>query len=121
MNLMLGVGYDQAFTYSYSLRELTYAGLSFKDDVEETVKSKRYLSGYFYGMSISLNLFCNSQSLFSVFFCFTITSCSGLGLGSGAAAVRGKRVREHEEEKEVVSFRKLQLLVLLNRVLTAKL
>ena len=105
MNLMLGVGYDQAFTYSYSLRELTYAGLSFKDDVEETVKSKRYLSGHFYGMSISLNLFCNSQSLFSVFFCFTILSCFGLGLGSGAAVVRGiegERARGGREGGSVV-------------------
>jgi tRNA A37 methylthiotransferase MiaB len=39
--MMTEVGYDQAFTYAYSRREQTYAGLFFKDDVEEGTKKRR--------------------------------------------------------------------------------
>ena len=38
---MRNIGYDQAFTYGYSKREQTYAGLFFKDDVSDVTKSKR--------------------------------------------------------------------------------
>ena len=38
---MREVGYDQAFTYKYSKREQTYAGLHLEDDVPEEVKSRR--------------------------------------------------------------------------------
>lgn len=41
LSLLREVGYDQAFTYSYSRREQTYAGLFLKDDVSEVVKSRR--------------------------------------------------------------------------------
>ena len=35
------IGFDQAFTYAYSRREQTYAGLFYKDDVPEHVKAAR--------------------------------------------------------------------------------
>lgn len=35
------VRFDQAFTYAYSRREQTYAGLFYKDDVPESVKASR--------------------------------------------------------------------------------
>lgn len=35
------VGFDQAFTYAYSRREQTYAGLFHQDDVPEPVKARR--------------------------------------------------------------------------------
>ena len=41
LSLLSEVGYDQAFTYSYSRREQTYAGLFYEDDVPEDVKSRR--------------------------------------------------------------------------------
>jgi hypothetical protein len=41
LSMMTEVGYDQAFTYAYSRREQTYAGLFFKDDVEEGTKKRR--------------------------------------------------------------------------------
>ena len=41
VSLLEAVQYDQAFTYSYSKREQTYAGLFYLDDVPEAVKSKR--------------------------------------------------------------------------------
>jgi tRNA A37 methylthiotransferase MiaB len=41
LSLMRETGFDQAFTYKYSKREQTYAGLHLKDDVPEEVKSRR--------------------------------------------------------------------------------
>ena len=41
MSLLREVGFDQAFTYSYSKREQTYAGLFMQDDVEESTKGRR--------------------------------------------------------------------------------
>jgi len=41
ISLVEEVGYDQAFTYSYSRREQTYAGLFYQDDVPEETKAKR--------------------------------------------------------------------------------
>jgi tRNA A37 methylthiotransferase MiaB len=41
ISLMREVGFDQAFTYSYSRREQTYAGLFLKDDVPEETKARR--------------------------------------------------------------------------------
>ena len=41
VTLMQEVGFDQAFTYSYSMREQTYAGLFLEDDVPDDVKSRR--------------------------------------------------------------------------------
>jgi tRNA A37 methylthiotransferase MiaB len=39
--MITDVGFDQAFTYSYSRRDQTYAGLWYKDDVEPASKSRR--------------------------------------------------------------------------------
>lgn len=41
LSLLRTVGFDQAFTYKYSRREQTYAGLHLSDDVPEDVKSRR--------------------------------------------------------------------------------
>jgi hypothetical protein len=41
LSLLQEIGYDQAFTYAYSRREQTYAGLFMKDDVPEDIKSRR--------------------------------------------------------------------------------
>lgn len=41
VTMMQQVQFDQAFTYSYSMREQTYAGLFLDDDVPEDVKSRR--------------------------------------------------------------------------------
>ena len=41
LQLISEVGYDQAFTYSYSRREQTFAGLFYEDDVPGDVKSRR--------------------------------------------------------------------------------
>jgi len=41
MSLVSEVGFDQAFTYSYSRREQTYAGLFYQDDVPEATKARR--------------------------------------------------------------------------------
>lgn len=41
VSLVREVGYDQAFTYKYSRREQTYAGLNMIDSVPEEVKSRR--------------------------------------------------------------------------------
>lgn len=41
LNLVREVGFDQAFTYSYSRREQTYAGLFMQDDVPSDVKARR--------------------------------------------------------------------------------
>lgn len=41
ISLIKEVGFDQAFTYSYSRREQTYAGLFYKDDVPADVKARR--------------------------------------------------------------------------------
>ena len=38
---MTEVGFDQTFTYSYSKREQTYAGLFYQDDVPEAIKGRR--------------------------------------------------------------------------------
>ena len=38
---MTEVGFDQAFTYAYSRREQTYAGLFYADDVPAEVKARR--------------------------------------------------------------------------------
>lgn len=40
-SLVSEVGFDQAFTYSYSRREQTYAGLFYQDDVPEATKARR--------------------------------------------------------------------------------
>lgn len=41
LSLVRDVGFDQAFTYAYSKREQTYAGLFYEDDVPAEVKSRR--------------------------------------------------------------------------------
>jgi len=41
LSLLSTVGFDQAFTYSYSKREQTYAGLFMTDDIPENVKGRR--------------------------------------------------------------------------------
>ena len=41
LSLLEKVQYDQAFTYSYSKREQTYAGLFYQDDVPEDIKGRR--------------------------------------------------------------------------------
>ena len=41
VSLLREVGFDQAFTYSYSRRDQTFAGLFMKDDIDEDVKSMR--------------------------------------------------------------------------------
>eukprot|EP01039_Chlorochromonas_danica_P001286 gene1286-1404_t len=41
LSLLRTVGFDQAFTYKYSRREQTYAGLHLIDDVPEDIKSRR--------------------------------------------------------------------------------
>ena len=41
VSLLSDLGFDQAFTYAYSRREQTYAGLFYKDDVDEAVKARR--------------------------------------------------------------------------------
>jgi len=41
LSLISEVGFDQAFTYSYSRREQTYAGLFYTDDVPSEVKARR--------------------------------------------------------------------------------
>ena len=41
VSLVREVGYDQAFTYSYSLRAQTYAGLHLRDDVAPHIKARR--------------------------------------------------------------------------------
>jgi len=41
LTLLRDVSFDQAFTYSYSRREQTYAGLFMSDDVLPEVKSRR--------------------------------------------------------------------------------
>ena len=41
VTMMQQVEFDQAFTYSYSMREQTYAGLFLEDDVPDHVKSSR--------------------------------------------------------------------------------
>ena len=41
LSLIRSIGFDQAFTYAYSRREQTYAGLFYKDDVPETTKQRR--------------------------------------------------------------------------------
>jgi len=41
LSLITQVGFDQCFTYSYSKREQTYAGLFYADDVSEDVKARR--------------------------------------------------------------------------------
>ena len=41
LSLLREIGFDQTFTYAYSKREQTYAGLFMTDDVEEGVKSQR--------------------------------------------------------------------------------
>lgn len=41
MSLLQKVGFDQAFTYAYSRRDQTFAGLFLEDDVPEDVKSRR--------------------------------------------------------------------------------
>ena len=41
LSLIKEIGFDQAFTYSYSRREQTYAGLFYKDDVPADVKARR--------------------------------------------------------------------------------
>ena len=41
MSLLREVQFDQAFTYAYSRREQTYAGLFYQDDVPEEVKARR--------------------------------------------------------------------------------
>ena len=77
---MRGTGYDQAFTYSYSRREQTYAGLFFKDDVEETVKSKRYVPANFCKISYFLLFIFQYILLWPIFiFCYSqsviVVSC----------------------------------------------
>lgn len=64
MSLMRDVGYDQAFTYAYSRREQTYAGLFFKDDVEESVKASRWVSdSNFHSSHLSFSNITHSLSL----------------------------------------------------------
>ena len=41
LSLLREVGFDQAFTYSYSRREQTFAGLFMEDDVQEKDKARR--------------------------------------------------------------------------------
>jgi hypothetical protein len=41
LSLLKEIGFDQAFTYAYSKREQTYAGLFYEDSVPESVKSAR--------------------------------------------------------------------------------
>ena len=41
LSLVRQIGFDQAFTYSYSRRDQTYAGLFLQDDVHEAVKARR--------------------------------------------------------------------------------
>ena len=41
LSLLKEIGYDQTFTYAYSRREQTYAGLFMQDDVPEDIKSRR--------------------------------------------------------------------------------
>jgi len=41
VSLLSDMGFDQAFTYAYSRREQTYAGLFYKDDVDESIKARR--------------------------------------------------------------------------------
>jgi tRNA A37 methylthiotransferase MiaB len=41
LSLLRSIGYDQAFTYSYSRREQTYAGLFYQDNIPDDVKSRR--------------------------------------------------------------------------------
>mmetsp|Transcript_28805 Transcript_28805/g.27590 ORF Transcript_28805/g.27590 Transcript_28805/m.27590 type:complete len:605 (+) Transcript_28805:125-1939(+) len=41
VSLMASVGFDQAFTYAYSRRDQTFAGLFLTDDVPDDVKSRR--------------------------------------------------------------------------------
>ena len=41
LTLLRDIGYDQAFTYSYSKREQTYAGLFYQDNIPDDVKSRR--------------------------------------------------------------------------------
>ncbi len=41
ISMLEKVQYDQAFTYSYSKREQTYAGLFYQDDVPEEIKGER--------------------------------------------------------------------------------
>ena len=41
LSLLRDVGFDQAFTYAYSKREQTYAGLFYADDVPADVKARR--------------------------------------------------------------------------------
>jgi hypothetical protein len=41
VDLMKSTGYDQAFTYSYSKREQTFAGFFLEDDVAEETKARR--------------------------------------------------------------------------------
>ena len=43
IQLIRDIGYDQAFTYKYSKRQQTFAGLHLNDDVPELIKSKRFI------------------------------------------------------------------------------